>query len=174
MCLKLVLRAELVVCLTLHGHPPLPPTTVVCKQSHSSWPSFCCPFCSLPSHTHNRFTVTTVTIFSPPPQAGCLASMSPGVSVLFPGQFVHLRGLWSSQQWPLGCLMKLISRDWHVYLRKQAWFLRKQTHTLPWLIEMTQWAYGCCFSKPTCELSLRCTFPDKAKSLLMSVSLHLY
>lgn len=29
----------------------------------------------------------------PPPQAGCLASMSPGVAVLFPGQFVHLRGL---------------------------------------------------------------------------------
>lgn len=84
MCLELVLRAELVVFPTLHGQPSWPSVQAVTFIMAKLVLSISVYALVM----NNRFTVTRVTIFSPPPQAGCLLLCSWGsqllVSVLFP------------------------------------------------------------------------------------------
>lgn len=92
--LKLVLRAELVVCLTLNGHPALPPTSVLCKQSHSSRPSFLLSIlfppwpCTQQIHCDRSDHLLPTT----PGWLSCFY-VPLGFLFSFPEQFVHLRGL---------------------------------------------------------------------------------
>lgn len=70
-------------------YAPWPTTLAVCASSHIYHGQACAVhLCLSPGHMHNRVTVTRATIFSPPPQAGCLLLCSWGsqllVSVLFP------------------------------------------------------------------------------------------
>lgn len=70
-------------------YAPWPTTLAPCTSSHIHHGQACAVhLCLPPGHTHNRFTVTRVTIFPSPPQAGSLLLCSWGsqllVSVLFP------------------------------------------------------------------------------------------